>query len=57
MRESIGLALATEKFGAQLFKNGARPGGLLKHPGKISEPAAKRLKEAWTEAYTGDNAH
>ena len=57
MRESIGLALATEKFGAQLFKNGARPGGLLKHPGKISKEAAARLKEAWTEAYTGDNAH
>jgi HK97 family phage portal protein len=56
-REPIGLALATEKHGARLFKNGARPGGILEHPNKMSEDAAKRFKESWQAAFTGDNVH
>lgn len=56
-RESIGLALATEKFGGQLFKNGAKMGGVLEHPGKISEEAYKRLKTSFDEAHSGENAH
>ena len=43
-RESIGLALATEKFGGQLFRNGAKMGGVLEHPGKLSEESYNRLK-------------
>ena len=35
-REAIGLALATEKFGSQLFRNGAKMGGILEHPGTVS---------------------
>src|SRR5690606_39804347 len=34
-REAIGLAIATQNHGAALFRNGARPGGVLEHPGKI----------------------
>lgn len=57
-RESIGLGLATQKFGAKFFGNGAKPGGVLKHPGKISEQAAKNLKASWNEIHQGlDNAH
>ncbi len=56
-RESIGLALATEKFGGQLFRNGAKMGGVLEHPGKLSEESYNRLKNSFDEAYSGDNAH
>lgn len=57
-RESMGLSLATEEYGARLFSNDARPGGLLEHPGKISEDAAKRLKSSWQAAHSGGaNSH
>ena len=56
-RESIGLALATERFGSLLFKNGAKMGGVLEHPGKLSDEAYKRVKETFDTATAGDNAH
>ena len=56
-REAIGLALATEKFGGQLFRNGAKMGGVLEHPGHLGEEAYKRLKTTFDEAYSGENAH
>ncbi len=56
-RESIGLALATEKFGGQLFKNGAKMGGVLEHPGKLSKESYERIKTSFDEAHCGDNAH
>lgn len=56
-RESIGLALATEKFGGQLFRNGAKMGGVLQHPGKVGDEAYKRLKDSFDSAYSGENAH
>jgi HK97 family phage portal protein len=56
-REAIGLALAAENHGAQLFGNGATPGGVLIHQGKLSEEAAKRLKASWQAAHGGANRH
>jgi HK97 family phage portal protein len=57
-RESIGLGLATEKYGSVLFKNQARPGGYLKHPATLSDEAQKRLIASWEERQRGlDNAH
>lgn len=56
-RESIGLALATEKHGARLFANNARPGVILETPKQLSPEAAKRFKEDWQAAFTGENAH
>jgi HK97 family phage portal protein len=54
-RESVGLALATLEHGAKLFGNGARPSGVLKHPGVLSDPAAERLKESFEEKHGGEN--
>jgi len=51
------LALATEKFGGQLFRNGAKPGGVLEVPNKLSDVAYKRLKESFDASSTGENAH
>lgn len=57
-REAIGLAMATEEHGSRLFSNGARPGGVLEHPGKLSDAAYRRLKESWEERHQGvSNAH
>lgn len=56
-RESIGLAQAAEQYGARFFGNDSRPGGVLKHPGKLQESGAKRLKESWEAAHTGVNQH
>lgn len=56
-RESIGLAVATEAHGSRLFKNGARPGGILSHPAKLSPEAATRLKASWQNATGGENQH
>lgn len=54
-RNAIGFTLACEEFGAAFFKNGARPSGILEHPGLIKDPA--RLRESWQAAYGGsDNA-
>lgn len=54
-RESIGLALATAEHGANLFGNGARPSGVLTHPGQLGDEAAARLKASWTAAHGGAN--
>lgn len=52
-RESIGLSLATEEYGARFFGNGSRPGGVLEHPGKLGTEARKNLKTSWEEMYKG----
>lgn len=52
-REAIGLALATEEFGARFFGQGAHPGGIVEYPGKLSEEAYKRYKQSVQEAYGG----
>ncbi len=52
-RQSIGLGLAAEEFGARFFGNGANLSGVLQHPEKISSEAAERLRKSWNELYSG----
>ncbi len=56
-RESIGLTLAAEKFGAKLFANYSRAGGIVKHPGNLSQPAEDRLRHQIEENTSGENIH
>jgi HK97 family phage portal protein len=57
MRESIGLALATEEQGARLFSNGAQIGKAFKTPNKLSDIAYSRMKD-WLSTHTGvQHAH
>jgi HK97 family phage portal protein len=51
--ETIGLALATEAFGAAFFGQGATSSGILTHPGALSEVARKNLRESWQATYGG----
>ncbi len=53
MRESVGLALAAETYGAKFYKNNARPGVILRHPGRLSAEAAARLKTSWNQQFAG----
>jgi len=55
-KNAIGMAIATEEYGASFFANGANPGGVLEHPGVVKDP--QRVKDSWNSAYQGTkNAH
>lgn len=55
-REAVGLSLATEEYGAKFFGNGARPGGVLEHPGVLKDP--EKLRQSWNQVYQGTkNSH
>ena len=57
-RESIGLALAAQKYGAKFFANGAIPGAIVEVGGTMSEEGLARARDAWRAANSGvDNAH
>lgn len=57
-RQSIGLGLATEKFGAKFFENGATPGGVLEHPGQLGQAAFENVRNSWNEMHQGlENTH
>jgi HK97 family phage portal protein len=51
--QSIGVALAADKWGAAFFGNSATPSGVLKHPGKLSPEAIERLANDWQATYSG----
>lgn len=55
-KNAIGMALATEEYGAKFFANGANPGGVLEHPGVVKDP--HRIRDSWNQVYQGtSNAH
>ena len=55
-RQTLGLALATEKFGAKYFANYARPGGFLEAP-MLTPEQKEQAKRSWMEAQGGENSH
>ena len=50
-KNSIGMAIACEEYGAKFFANGAAPGGVLEHPGTIKDP--QRVRESWQSTCGG----
>ncbi|EHG21773.1 HK97 family phage portal protein [Selenomonas infelix ATCC 43532] len=50
-KNAVGIALATEEYGATFFQNGARPAGVLEHPGVLKDPS--KLRESWQSIYGG----
>ena len=54
-KNAIGIAIATEEYGATFFANGATPGGILEHPGIVKDP--ERLRQSWKAQFSGKNNH
>lgn len=51
--ETMGFNLDIKSYGRKFFKNGARPSGVLQHPGSLSEEAQKRLERKFDKRYSG----
>ena len=55
-KNAVGVSMAAENFGAQFFKNGATPSGVLEFPDVVEDP--KAVRESWIEGFSGnDSAH
>lgn len=52
-REIIGLALATEQYGAEFFANGAVASGIVEIPGRLSPEALEKFKADFRRKYEG----
>ena len=50
-KNAVGMTLACEEYGSSFFANGARPGGVLEHPGVLKDPS--KLRESWQSVYGG----
>lgn len=51
--ESMGISLNAQTFGRKFFENGAHVGGVLEHPGKLSDTAFAHLKESFNATSGG----
>ena len=52
-RVSIELGLMAEKFGADFFRDGAHPTGLLRTKAKLTDDQVRAAKERWIKALRG----
>ena len=52
-RETFALHLASQRYGASFFKNGARPAGIIKFPNKLSPEAKDGLRRSWDNFHSG----
>lgn len=50
-KNAIGLAIATEEYGAKFFENGAAPSGVLEHPGTLKNP--QKIRDSWNDTFGG----
>jgi len=50
-RNTVGMCIATEQFGADFFANGATPGGVLEHTGRVRDTDG--LRENWNAMFQG----
>lgn len=56
-RESIGLGLAAQAYGARFFGSDGRPGGVLEYPGKLTDKAFENLRRGWEERHGAGRSH
>lgn len=52
-RETFGLGLAVQEFGARFFGHGANVGGIIEHPSKLSPDKAETFKKEANKAWAG----
>ena len=57
-KNSIGLGMAVEDFGASFFGQGGKPAGVITVPGKLNSEAIQNMRKSWEEMHsTNKNAH
>jgi len=57
-KETIGMALASQDYGAKFFANDATPRGILQHPTKFKDDESlNRFRMSWRQAQVGQNRH
>lgn len=54
-KNAIGMAIATEEYGASFFANGATSSGILEYPGTVKDPQA--MRDSWSKGFSGSNSH
>lgn len=54
-RETFGNGLAAQSFQGRTWANGAKPSGILKHPGTLTKPAQDRLANSFDQRHAGVN--
>lgn len=52
-REAVGLGLAAEEYASRFFAGDTNVGGVLQHPGSLSDRAYERLLAHWQERHGG----
>ncbi|HMW44376.1 MAG TPA: phage portal protein [Solirubrobacterales bacterium] len=52
-RNSLSISLASDEFAGKFFANGSAPGGILKHPGKLTADASAKLRASWEARQAG----
>lgn len=55
-RQSIGLSLAAERFGAQYFGSGSRLGGVIEMEGMVGPETIRQVRDVWDQTYANPNA-
>jgi HK97 family phage portal protein len=54
--QSMGLSIAAQDYGASFFGNAMAPGGILKYPTALSDPARKHLRDSMDTFRGAQNA-
>jgi HK97 family phage portal protein len=54
-RETFGVAIATERYAASTFRNGASMSGVLVHPGVIGPDGVQRLRADFDSKFVGSD--
>lgn len=52
-REVVELAIAEREHGVATFRNGTKATGILKFPGKLSDPQRENVRASWASQYAG----
>ncbi len=53
MRSLVGRAAAREEFQTRFYANGAVLGGVISHPGELTDESLKRFRKSFDELYRG----
>ena len=55
-RDSLGLSVAANQYGAEFFGNSGKVSGMLVHPATPNEEERKKLRESWNQMHSGLNS-